>query len=92
MHIPSLMFYKSKVCCEHARYTVGHPLISWKSKKKSRVSRSFAEAEHRALDCVTNELLWLKQLCKAFEIPISSVMVFCDNISAIQLASNPILF
>lgn len=68
---------------------VGNSLVAWKSKKQPTVARSSAEAEYRALTCLTTELLWLKQLFRSFEIPMLSVMVFCDSKSAIQLVSNP---
>ncbi|WVZ08164.1 hypothetical protein V8G54_021510 [Vigna mungo] len=68
----------------------GHCLISWKSKKQSTVSRSFTEAEYRALTSVACELQWLKyiadDLCLKIPLPFPT---FCDNQSAIQLAKNP---
>lgn len=68
---------------------LGESLVAWKSKKQPTVARSSAEAEYRALAALTSELLWIKQLLRVFEVPITSVMIFCDSNSAIQLASNP---
>jgi hypothetical protein len=68
---------------------LGHALISWKSKKQVTVARSSAEAEYRALTTLTSELLWVKQLLRAFEIPTDGIMVFCDSQAAIQMANNP---
>lgn len=68
---------------------MGSSLISWRSKKQATVARSSAEAEYHALAAVTSELLWLKQLLRAFDIPLQTSMVFSDSKSAIQLAHNP---
>ncbi|XP_072071634.1 uncharacterized protein [Arachis hypogaea] len=66
-------------------------LISWKSKKQATVSRSSSEAEYRALANGTCELVWLLKLLKEFNIlPPLPVDIFCDNKSAIYIASNPI--
>lgn len=64
-------------------------MITWKSRKQSTKSRSSTEAEYRALAVVTNELLWIKQLLRAFEIDMSTSMALCDSKSAIQLANDP---
>lgn len=69
---------------------LGESLVAWKSKKQPTVARSSAEAEYRALAALTSELLWIKQLLRIFEVPVTSVMTFCDSKSAIQLASNPL--
>lgn len=68
---------------------LGPALVTWKSKKQQTVARSSAEAEYRSLATLTSELLWIRQLLRAFDINIPSVMVYCDSISAIQLATNP---
>ncbi|XP_072060397.1 uncharacterized protein [Arachis hypogaea] len=66
-------------------------LISWKSKKQATVSRSSSEAEYRALANGTCELVWLLKLLKEFNIlPPLPVDIFCDNKSAIYIASNPV--
>lgn len=67
----------------------GNSLLSWKSKKQPTVSKSSTEAEYCTLSSVASELVWLTRLLTHSEIQISSTMVFCDNQSAIHLASNP---
>jgi hypothetical protein len=63
-------------------------LISWKSKKQSTVSRSSSEAEYRALASLSCELQWLHYLFQDLGIKFDApAMVYCDNKSAIYLAT-----
>lgn len=64
-------------------------MLTWRSKKQATVARSSTEAEYKALAAMPSELLWLKQLLRAFGVSIDSTMVLCDSKSAIQLAENP---
>jgi len=48
--------------------TLGDSPISWKTKKQTTVSQSFAEAEYRSIAAVTSELVWLKSLLASFGI------------------------
>ena len=69
---------------------VGDSLISWKSKRQSVVSRSSTEAEYRAMAITTTELVWMRQLLKDFGVTVADpTLLFCDNKSALDLASNP---
>lgn len=70
---------------------LGDSLVSWKSKKQTTVSRSSAEAEYRALATTASELVWLKQLLRDLQVVCSSPsLMFCDNVAAVHIASNPI--
>ncbi|XP_028090289.1 uncharacterized protein LOC114290545 [Camellia sinensis] len=70
---------------------LGPNLISWSAKKQPTVSRSSTEAEYRSMASTTAELVWLQQLLKDLCISSSSPPVlWCDNISAMALASNPV--
>jgi hypothetical protein len=54
------------------------------------VSKSSTEAEYRSLALCTQEVMWLEQILK--EIGISQThkpILWCDNIGATFLASNP---
>ena len=70
---------------------LGKSLISWRSKKQSTVSRSSSEAEYRALASTMCELQWLTYLLHDFRVPfLQPATLYCDNQSAIQIASNPV--
>ncbi|KAK1650776.1 hypothetical protein QYE76_068581 [Lolium multiflorum] len=70
---------------------LGNNLVSWSSKRQNTVSRSSAEAEYRAVANVVAESVWLRQLLHELHQPIASAtVVYCDNISATYLSSNPI--
>lgn len=67
-------------------------LITWRSKKQTVVARSSAEAELRALALGVCEGLWIKRVLKDLQQLDSSLQInaFCDNISAIHMAENPV--
>lgn len=67
---------------------LGTSLICWKSRKQHTISRSSTKAEYRSMADVTREILWLHQLLSDFHIQIPSTKLFCDNKSAIHIASN----
>ncbi|KAJ7967937.1 Retrovirus-related Pol polyprotein from transposon TNT 1-94 [Quillaja saponaria] len=70
---------------------VGENLVSWRSKKQTVVARSSAEAEYRAMAHRTCELLWLKRLMEDLRLTIEKpLMLYCDNIAAINIAHNPV--
>jgi len=66
-------------------------LISWSAKKQAVVSRSSTEAEYRSMALITAELFWIRMLFKEFCIPLTSrPILWCDNLSALALTSNPV--
>jgi hypothetical protein len=66
-------------------------LISWSSKRQITVSRSSAEAEYRAVAHAVAETVWLCQLLIELHRPLQqATIVYCDNISAIYMSSNPV--
>lgn len=70
---------------------LGPTIVSWKTKKQSVVSRSSAEAEYRAMTNATCEITWLSYLLCDIGIPLSApTPLFCDNQSALHIASNPV--
>ncbi|KAJ9538099.1 LOW QUALITY PROTEIN: hypothetical protein OSB04_030832 [Centaurea solstitialis] len=70
---------------------LGDNLVSWSSKRQHVVSRSSAEAEYRGIANVVAETAWLRNLLLELCCPLSrATIVFCDNVSAMYLASNPV--
>ncbi|CAL9006107.1 unnamed protein product, partial [Prunus brigantina] len=70
---------------------LGRNPISWGAKKQTTVSRSSTEAEYRSLANSACELVWLKQLLQEIHITLRKPpVIWCDNISAIALAHNPV--
>ncbi|KHJ40601.1 hypothetical protein D918_09376 [Trichuris suis] len=72
---------------------VGGNLVGWISRKQQCVASSTMEAEYMALAAAAKEAKWLQMMYK--ELRLNDCMrlpaiVFCDNQSAIKLASNRI--
>ncbi|KAM1486966.1 hypothetical protein ACFX2I_001086 [Malus domestica] len=69
---------------------LGENLISWSSKKQRGVSRSSTEAEYRQLAYTSAHLSWFRNLFRDLYLPLQPPRLWCDNISAIAVASNPV--
>ncbi|XP_019430584.1 PREDICTED: uncharacterized protein LOC109337944 [Lupinus angustifolius] len=68
---------------------LGQSLVSWKSKKQRTISQSSCEAEYRALALTTCEITWLNYILEDLQYNYSMpTLLYCDNQSAIYLASN----
>ncbi|XP_025693090.1 uncharacterized mitochondrial protein AtMg00810-like [Arachis hypogaea] len=71
---------------------LGTNLISWTSKKQTVVARSSTEAEYRSMAEAVAELTWIKTMMRELLHPLPEApMLYCDNLSAVLLAANPIL-
>ena len=71
---------------------LGSSPISWKSKKQATVSKSFSEAEYRAMSAAASEITWLVRLLQELGVPaLTPVKLLCDNQSAIHIGRNPVL-
>jgi hypothetical protein len=69
---------------------LGNSLVLWSAKKQAVVSCSSTEAEYRSLAITAAELYWLRMLFRDIQVPLPAAPVlWCDNISALALASNP---
>uniref|UniRef100_A0A2N9FVU6 Reverse transcriptase Ty1/copia-type domain-containing protein n=1 Tax=Fagus sylvatica TaxID=28930 RepID=A0A2N9FVU6_FAGSY len=69
---------------------LGSNPITWSVKKQPTVSRSSTESEYRALAIASAELCWIRTLLKNLGIFLSQTpILWCDNISALAIASNP---
>uniref|UniRef100_A0A1J3JIQ3 Putative mitochondrial protein n=1 Tax=Noccaea caerulescens TaxID=107243 RepID=A0A1J3JIQ3_NOCCA len=70
---------------------LGDNLISWSSKRQQTVSRSSAEAEYRGVANAVAETTWIRNLLLELHCPIAkATLVYCDNISAVYLSTNPV--
>ncbi|KAI5332164.1 hypothetical protein L3X38_022293 [Prunus dulcis] len=69
---------------------LGTNLISWSSKKQHGVSRSSNESEYRQLAYTAATLSWLHAFFLDLYLPVPCPKLWCDNISALFLASNPV--
>lgn len=71
-------------------FFLGNNLISWSSKKQQGVSRSITEAEYHELTYTAATLSWFRQLFRDLHLAVALPRLWCDNISALSIASNPI--
>ncbi|KAJ9557448.1 hypothetical protein OSB04_012062, partial [Centaurea solstitialis] len=56
-----------------------------------RLSDNIAEAEYRDITNAVAESAWLRNLLLELRLPLSrATVVFCDNVSAMYLANNPV--
>ncbi|KAJ9564861.1 hypothetical protein OSB04_000827 [Centaurea solstitialis] len=68
---------------------LGDNLVSWSSKR--HVSRSSVEVEYRGITNVVAETAWLRNLLlELYCLIFHATVVFCDNVSGMYLASNPV--
>ena len=69
----------------------GQTSISWKSGKQHTVARSSIKAEYKALVDGNTAVIWLQYLLTNLQVPsISTLTIWCDNLSATYLSTNPI--
>lgn len=72
-------------------FFLGKSLISWRTKKQVTGSRSFSEDEYRALVADTCDLQWLVYLLAYLKTsPTKPPTFYCDNLSVIHIAVNPV--
>uniref|UniRef100_A0A2N9EVL6 Integrase catalytic domain-containing protein n=1 Tax=Fagus sylvatica TaxID=28930 RepID=A0A2N9EVL6_FAGSY len=70
---------------------LGSCLVSWSAKKQTVVARSSTEAEYRAMAVTTADLYWIRMLLQDLHVPLASPpTLWCDNVGALALASNPV--
>ena len=60
------------------------------SKKQNSVSLSTAEAEYIAAGSYCSQLLWMKNVLINYGICQDTMVVYCDNSSAIDISKNPV--
>ncbi|KAJ9566478.1 hypothetical protein OSB04_002444 [Centaurea solstitialis] len=70
---------------------LGDNLVSWSSKRQGVISRSSAEAEYRGVANAVAETSWIRNLLRELHRPpTKATIVYCDNVSAVYMSSNPV--
>ena len=70
---------------------MGDNLVSWSAKCQPTMSRSSAEAEYKGVANVVAEAFCLRNLLLEMGIPLTqATVVYCDNVSAVYLSTNPV--
>ncbi|GJU95716.1 ribonuclease H-like domain-containing protein [Tanacetum coccineum] len=68
----------------------GDNLLSWSAKRQHTLSRSSTEAKFRGVANVVAETAWLHNLLREiYTLLLSATLVYCDNVSAIYITTNP---
>jgi hypothetical protein len=71
-------------------FYVGNNLVAWMSKKQASISLSTAEAEYIVAGSCCTQLLWMKTLLGDYEFSQDTMIINCDNTSAINISKNPV--
>ncbi|GJZ13519.1 ribonuclease H-like domain-containing protein [Tanacetum coccineum] len=70
----------------YVRETVDHGL-----QLHVTLSRSSAEAKYRGVANVVAETAWVRNLLRELHAPLfTATLVYCDNVSAVYLSTNPV--
>ncbi|GJU81749.1 ribonuclease H-like domain-containing protein [Tanacetum coccineum] len=70
---------------------LGNNLLSWSSKRQRTLSHSCAEAKYRGVANAVAETCWLQNLLRELHKPLFfATLVYCDNVNAVYLSSNPV--
>jgi hypothetical protein len=77
--------------CPDTRQSTSGYAVFLGAKRQPIVSRSSAEAEYRAVANGMVEASWLRQLLHELHSPLQhATLVYCDNVSAVYLSTNPV--
>ncbi|KAK4340775.1 hypothetical protein RND71_039276 [Anisodus tanguticus] len=71
-------------------FYLGNNLVSWYSHKQNCVSLSTVESEYVAAGSCCAQLIWLRHMLDDYGISNNSMILYCDNLSAINISKNPV--
>jgi hypothetical protein len=70
---------------------IGPNLISWCAKKQKIVSHSSTKVEYKLMADTTAEIMWVQSILRELCVLCPrSAQLWCDNMGAKYIASNPI--
>lgn len=68
-------------------------MVNKETPNRLTVSKSSTEAEYRATAITTTEITWISFVLKDLHIQeLTPLILYCDNLSALQLTINPIFY
>jgi hypothetical protein len=71
-------------------FYIGTNPVAWMSRKKSSISLSIVEAEYIAAGSCCTKLLRMKKLLSDYGFTQDTMVIHCDNTSAINIFKNPV--
>lgn len=82
--------YTRRSTYEYCMYLCDN-LLSWSAKCQHTLSRSSVEAEYRGMSNIVSESWWIWNLLLELHFPVTkAILVYCDNISSMNLYDNPV--
>ena len=69
---------------------LGQALIEWSCRKQNTIALSTNEAEYVSAASCCSQVLWIRNQLEDYSLRYTSVPIFCDNTSVINLSKNPI--
>jgi len=69
-------------------FNVGTNLVAWMSRKQSYISLSTAEAEYIVFGSYCTQMIWMKKLLCDYGFTQDTMVIHCDNTSAINISKN----
>nr|GEX19190.1 ribonuclease H-like domain-containing protein [Tanacetum cinerariifolium] len=70
---------------------LGDNLLSWSAKCQVTLSHSSVEAEYRGVANVVAKTSWIHNLLCELHTPLfTPTLVYCDNVSAVYMSTNPV--